>query len=179
MKTRKVQTVFIAIILSMAILVPTNTQAEQHKRTKRNAVQQVSYHSAPSTPGNATHKDRRYGTYCTAKPAVVVKVHQPVYKQHAHHMHTFYPTHPRQGYQTVFSCLPPQTHVMVLNGHAYYHSNKRFYKALPSGGYVQVMPPKYVQVLPHGTVKVRYNGKKAYYHGGVYFYRTPYGFMLL
>lgn len=175
MKTQKTQYIFIAILFSLAFVIPSNIWAQhaqkknskdyQHKqKPNKNHVATIDIKGSKKNKKHYHTASKHYYRYSPPKKH---------YKPQKNHYR------PQKQYSTVYQCLPKKAHLVYLNGRKYYHYSNRYYTQSALGGFVMVLPPKYVNRLPQGAVRGNYQGHNVYKHGAIYLSWTPYGYVIL
>lgn len=100
-----------------------------------------------------------------------IKPHQQAHMLPRHKNDWHKPPKPRIS----FRVLPRKAIWVELDGESFFLYKRHFYKASPFG-YYRVKPPRYVQVLPHGTQLLIVNGVPMYNYYGVHFVKTHFGY---
>lgn len=185
MKTQKNQSVFVALLFSLFLIFPSiiwaqHSQKENRKVYKQNQKQNSYRHRVSTTQIKGNKQCKKQGhnstehSYGYSHP----KKQYQHYKPNAYRRHTSYYKAKKQ-YSAVYGCLPQKSRIIYLNGHKYFHHNNHYYMHNATGGYVLVNPPKYINGVPRGSVKVNCRGRNVFAYGGIYFSWTPYGYIIL
>lgn len=183
MKTRNIQSVFAGVFYILVLIIPSTLFAQHAQSESRNAhrkQKKANTQYVNNTHVKGTKQNKKKG-YSYSKPAYKSSYQQ---RQHKHYNPYAYQQpnaryRAKKQYSAVYNCLPQKTRVVYLNGHKYYHHNNSYYLHNTTGGYVVVKPPRYINRVPQGAIKVNYRGHNAYMHGEIYFSWTPYGYIIL